>query len=102
MRSKLQTDNEEQAIYLAYRIQQMLEKPELEQRDVSERIRDEKGRFLPYESPIQEASPSRSIRVVRKRGTYGTYDVLDADAWIRTVGAICVVGLFAVICIIAF
>lgn len=46
---------------------------------VSERLRDEKGRFLPNESPSRnkEEYPSRSIKVVKVKGTYGTYVVKE-------------------------
>ncbi|KIL71974.1 hypothetical protein [Bacillus badius] len=47
-------------------------------RDVSNRSRDEKGRFLPKEELVLEESPShsaRKIKLVKMKGTYGSYFV---------------------------
>lgn len=56
-----------------------IEKREI-QLDVSQRLRDEKGRFLPSESPLnqtEEPLPGRSIKVVKVKGSYGTYVIKE-------------------------
>lgn len=61
--------------------------------DVSNRLRDPEGRFLPNPSESQEEeSHLRSIRLVKVRGSYGTYLVKDWDSVIRAIGVFCTVG----------
>ena len=58
--------------------------------DVSNRLRDEQGRFLPNESRSEkkEELPSRSIRLVKVKGTYGTYLVKDREPLERAWGTV--------------
>ena len=57
------------------------EEEEIEQRkiDVSDRLRDQQGRFLPSqsESKTKEELHSRSIKLVKVKGSYGTYVVKE-------------------------
>src|SRR5216117_77875 len=50
---------------------------------VSNRLRDEQGRFRPnqLESKTKEELPLRSIKVVKVKGTYGTY--LIKERWLN-------------------
>lgn len=70
--------------------------------DVTNRLRDEKGRFLPNElqSETKEEYHLRSIRLVKVKGTYGTYLVKDWESVERALGAIGLIGLVAVIAMI--
>lgn len=70
--------------------------------DVSNRLRDQQGRFLPNESQsrIKEEYPSRSIRLVKVKDSYGTYLVKDQDSFERAIGAVCYVGIIAILAII--
>jgi hypothetical protein len=65
-------------------------------------LRDEQGRFLPNPSGsrIEEELPLRSIRLVKVKGSYGTYLVKDWESYIRLVGALCTVGAIIVLTII--
>jgi hypothetical protein len=69
--------------------------------DVSVRQRDVQGRFLPNESASRnrEESPLRSIRLVRVKGSYGTYLVKDWESYIRAIGALCVTGVIVLLAI---
>src|SRR5690606_1658247 len=47
--------------------------------NVSNRLRDQQGRFLPDKLKLRnkEELPLRSIKVVKVKGTYGTYLIKD-------------------------
>ena len=65
--------------------------------DVANRNRDSQGRFTSEEP---EELRLRSIRLVKVRGSYGTYLVKDADELVRLYGVVCLVvtvGLLAVL-----
>ena len=70
--------------------------------DVSNRLRDEQGRFRPNqsESKTKEELPLRSIKVVKVKGTYGTY--LIKEPWLteEAIGAILTVGIIALLVMI--
>lgn len=65
-----------------------------------ERQRDEWGRFLPneYQLPTEPLS-LRQIRVTRKKDSYNTYLVQDAEPFIRllgTIGLLCIIGALCI------
>ncbi|WP_307440737.1 hypothetical protein [Bacillus sp. V2I10] len=72
--------------------------------DVSHRLRDEKGRFLPNESSeIKEELPSRLDRprkVIKIQGSYNSY--LIKDQWFTDgeIDALIVFGILGVLAII--
>lgn len=72
--------------------------------DVSNRLRDERGRLLPHESKSETRVelPLRSIRLVKVKGTYGTYLVKDWESIERAAGAISLIGLLGVLSAIIF
>jgi hypothetical protein len=69
--------------------------------DISDRQRDVQGRFLPNESALRtrEELSLRSIRLVRVKGSYGTYLVKDWESYIRAIGALCVTGAIVLLTI---
>ena len=62
--------------------------------DVSNRLRDQEGKFLPNPSESQEEEEFRlrSIRLVKVRGSYGTYLVRDWETVERVVGFLLMLG----------
>jgi hypothetical protein len=68
---------------------------------VSNRLRDQEGRFLPNQSKSPEKDWSlRSIRVIKVKGSYGTYLIKDGDSFERLVGVICLLVAIAALTII--
>lgn len=66
--------------------------------DVSNRLRDDEGKFLPNPSESEEeVYPTRSIRLVKVKGTYGTYDVKDWDMIGRVVGLFVMFGVIIIL-----
>ncbi|MED3553982.1 hypothetical protein [Cytobacillus praedii] len=69
---------------------------------VENRLRDQQGRFLPNESQLKtkEEYHLRSIRLVKVKGTYGTYLVKDWESIERAIGALAVISVIAILTII--
>lgn len=64
--------------------------------DVSHRQRDDHGRFLANQSDYPEEDwSSRSIRLVKQPGTYGTYTIKDGSPFAKLLG----VGALIFLCI---
>ncbi|HWK24887.1 MAG TPA: hypothetical protein VNS08_17880 [Ureibacillus sp.] len=80
------------------------EEEEIEKRkiDVSNRLRDQQGRFLPSqsESKTKEESPSRSIKLVKVKGSYGTYMVKEQWLSEEEKGRLMALGVIILLAII--
>jgi len=72
---------------------------ETEEKQPDNRLRDERGRFAKEEEEYPYRS-EREIKVVKRRGTYGTYDVKDHEPYSTTDLLICTVVAFTAVAIL--
>ena len=72
--------------------------------DVSDRLRDEQGRFLPNqsESEIKEELPLRSIKLVKVKGTYGTFKVKEKWLSDEEKGRVMALGTIVILAIVSW
>lgn len=72
--------------------------------EVSNWLRDQQGKFLLNESKseIREELPSRSIKVVKVKGTYGTYLIKERVFEMAAFHMLITIGTIAFITIIAW
>lgn len=69
-----------------------------EEEPTKERTRDALGRFAEEEKP--EPYALRSIRLVRVKESYNSFDVRDWESVARAVGVVCVVAAVLLIAIL--
>lgn len=86
------------------KILEILNEEEIVQKkiDVSDRLRDEQGRFLPNqsESEIKEELPLRSIKLVKVKGTYGTFKVKEKWLGDEEKGRLIALGVIIILAIV--
>lgn len=81
-------------------IMELLRDTEITDQSKQYQLRDEMGRFTKSQEEEYPYRSEREIKVVKRKGTYGTYDVKDHEPYSTTDLLICTVVAFTAVAIL--